>query len=230
MGFDLYGMNPVVRDGYSEPKRPEYPGHPGEYNAETSSITEEEHIQLIRDYFRKRDSDPEFEKSYKKFLIDLGEYEDNNPGVYFRSNVWYWRPIVDWLLNHIEVLDEDDSDGLSHNSGYIINKNVATIIGSTIESHHEQGLLQEWVQKKKVEQLMRGKEPCTICDGTGVRTDLIGLQDLEPFVKDGVRGGKCNGCNGEGLREPFDNNYPYSEKALVDFGIFAKESGGFQIC
>jgi len=202
MGFDIYGMNPVIKEGSVKPERP----------GDDVSMYDQQEV-------------------WDEYFNLLGKYEDENPGVYFRANVWFWRPIAEWLVKNIEVLDEEDIHGLSYNEGHIINENVAKIIGSTIKHHDEEGFIDEWIQHNKILQALRDKQECTICDGTGVRRDQIAIDvGLEPFTKNGIEGYKCNACNGEGVKEAFENNYPYSKKALVEFGIFASQSGGFQIC
>ena len=158
------------------------------------------------------------------------DYYDNVPGAYFRANVWYWRPVAEFLYEHIEVLDEDDLEGLSCNSGHVINETVAKIIGKTIAEMDADGLIEEWVQNKKIVEVMKPKEDCYICEGTGVRTDNPMFGELEPYEKDGIKGLKCNGCDGEGKRAPWSSHYPYDTQKIVDFGKFASESGGFQIC
>jgi len=158
------------------------------------------------------------------------DYYENVPGAYFRANVWYWRPVAEFLYEHIEVLDEDDLEGLSCNSGHVINETVAKIIGKTIAEMHADGLIEEWVQNKKIAEVMKPKEDCDICGGTGVRTDSPMFGNLEPYEKDGIKGLKCNGCDGEGKRAPWSSHYPYDTQKIVDFGKFASESGGFQIC
>ena len=50
------------------------------------------------------------------------DWDEANPGVYFRANVWSWRPIhmaiiaVNDLFNL--VVDEDTLDGMQYNSGH----------------------------------------------------------------------------------------------------------------
>lgn len=232
MGFDLYGVNPVIKQGSVKPEYPdEYPGHPGEYDSDTWPGTKNEYDQLLGAWLNKRRNDTQYQESINKYYEDINTYEKDNVGVYFRANVWYWRPVVDWLTHHIEVLDEEDIKHLSYNDGHIINETVAKIIGNTILHHNDEGLLDDWVQTHKIAQALRDKEECTICEGTGVRTDAIAKEvGLPVFTKHGIEGHKCNGCNGEGKKEAFENNYPYDKEVLLRFGKFTLESGGFQIC
>ena len=58
-------------------------------------------------------------KDYYRELDE--EYHDNNPGVYFRANIWSWRPmllaIVQANMSMNLGIDDDTIDGMSHNSG-----------------------------------------------------------------------------------------------------------------
>ena len=202
MGFDIYGMNPVLKKGSVKPERPD------------SSV----------DIYEDTDG------AWSKYFELLAEYEDENPGIYFRANVWSWRPIVEFLCEHMDFLDQDEANDLSYNNGGIINSEKANRIAERIFDLDDIDAINQWVQHQKLAILMLDKESCSICEGTGVRDVQPMLADLEPFTKEGKSGYKCNGCDGEGVQEPFAANYPFSRDRIIEFGIFAKESGGFQIC
>ena len=129
----------------------------------------------------------------------------------------------------MNFLDEEDIEGMSCNSGHIVSADKANRIGQRIKDLNAIDEIDEWVRNKKIAIVMLSKEECTICEGTGVRTDNPLLGELEPFTKDGIVGLKCNGCSGEGTRDPWASNYPYDTKIILEFGKFALESGGFQI-
>lgn len=60
-------------------------------------------------------SDDETKKQYFK---ELNEWENNNPGHYFRANVWSWRPlnlIIDYVNQKYEL--DLETDGFGDNSG-----------------------------------------------------------------------------------------------------------------
>ena len=65
MGMDVEGINPVVVS--KEPKRP-------------ADLFDESVVS-------KMECD--------KYFEDLDEYKRINPGVYFRANVWSWRPLME---------------------------------------------------------------------------------------------------------------------------------------
>ena len=198
MGFDIYGMDPLIRTDYDKPERPA---------TEVSY-----HDDLWKDYFKKQ-----------------REFEKINPGIYFRANVWWWRPIALFLTETMHFLSEEDIKGLGYNDSHIIDADKAKRIGQRIRDMHEIGAIDAWVRDKKIAIVMIPKETCTLCEGTGVRTDKPMFGELEPYTQDGVEGVKCNGCEGIGKREPWESNYPYDTNIILEFGVFAEESGGFQI-
>mgnify|MGYP000070492038 CR=1 FL=1 len=177
------------------------------------------------------DTDYDYESKEWQTYFDLKEkYLDNVPGAYFRASVWYWRPIALFLQEHMDFLDTEDNEGMDCNSGHVVNSDKAHRIAERIQDLDAIGEIDEWVRNKKIAIVMMSKEDCAICDGTGVRTDRPLLGDLEPLTKNGIEGVKCNGCKGEGTRDPWESNYPYDTKVILEFGHFASESGGFQIC
>ena len=231
MGFDIYGMNPVIKKGSVKPERPfEYPGYPEEYDSDTWSCSKEEYQELVKEWRYKRDNDLEYQALLSKYYEDVRAYEDENPGIYFRANVWWWRPIALFLEENMLFLSDEDIAGLAYNDSHIITKDKAERIGQHIKDLNEIGAVDAWVRDKKIAIVMIPKEDCTICEGTGVRTDEPMFGHLEPYTKNDIEGLKCNGCNGEGKRDPWESNYPYDTEIILEFGKFAEESGGFQIC
>ena len=65
-------------------------------------------------------------------------YEDN-PGVYFRNNVWYWRPLWDYVCQNVDSLTEDDHMNGHSNSGHQINERKSIEIASTLYALLEDG-------------------------------------------------------------------------------------------
>ena len=73
MGFDLYGLNPTVNKKYP----PRYNEIMEEYGKDGMLNWKKDIPEDIKDeYFELKDN-----------------YEEENPGSYFRNNVWFWRPL-----------------------------------------------------------------------------------------------------------------------------------------
>tara|TARA_R100000234_G_C4841802_1_gene111408 strand:- start:15 stop:503 length:489 start_codon:yes stop_codon:yes gene_type:complete len=65
-------------------------------------------------------------------------YEDN-PGVYFRNNVWYWRPLWDYVCQNVDSLTEDDHMNGHSNSGHQISETKAIAIAGVLYALLEDG-------------------------------------------------------------------------------------------
>ena len=69
------------------------------------------------------------DKDWKKF----SEWQDENCGVYFRNNVWSWRPLWNFVSSVCEsILTEKDIESGSYNDGHKICKTKANRIASRL--------------------------------------------------------------------------------------------------
>ena len=117
MGFDLHGMNPVIREG-DTPKAPK-------------NLWSEETSKEVRDKY--------FEKKWA--------FEEKNPGIYFRNNVWWWRPLWDYVYNECQdILTEKDWDSGHYNDGHAISEEKAVQIGKRLNELIESGKAQAYVK------------------------------------------------------------------------------------
>lgn len=157
-------------------------------------------------------------------------YEEANPGIYFRNNVWWWRPLWTYVCGLCDdILTAKDMEGGGWNNGHTVSKTKAKKIATRILMANKSGDLDVYAQQYKETVAHLPKEKCTICDGVGMRTPPLLNENFEPNTdQDTLQ--KCNGCDGTGKREAWGASYPFSVENAVEFAKFAKESGGFQIC
>lgn len=150
------------------------------------------------------------------------KFHKDNPGVYFRNNVWWWRPLWNYVCEVCEgVMSEKNIEAGFSNSGYEISEATVShmveklVVEIALDNHKKY----EESYKKEIKNLP--KEDCTVCDATGKRKNPpeIGAGDM-----------KCNGCNGTGKRDPWAASYPFSAENVEEFINFLSESGGIQIC
>lgn len=145
------------------------------------------------------------------------KYEKENPGIYFRNNVWFWRPLWTYICIICEkVMTEKEMEAGYSNSGYEISK-------STIDNMVNKLMLEialenhiRYEEKYKADQEKLPLVDCTLCNGTGQRND----EHLQ---------GECNGCEGEGKRKSWETSYPFDHKNVEEFTAFLIESGGIKI-
>ena len=95
MGFDLNGINPVIKN--------EAPENKEDYEA-------------------------------------LQRWYKDNPGIYFRNNVWFWRPLWSFICKECDdILTINDAEKGSYNDGHRITKAKANKIAKRLKKLLENG-------------------------------------------------------------------------------------------
>ena len=138
MGFDLYGISPVIRKG----KMPEAP--------------------------EKLWDKSTTEKEREKYFDKKWDFEEYNPGSYFRNNCWWWRSLWDYTYNECQdILTEKDWENGHSNSGHKISEEKAVLIGKREESSgtNKGGFMifaaaSNWISTILFKTFTSGKELC----------------------------------------------------------------------
>ena len=164
------------------------------------------------------ENNPSFEEKEVYFAAKQ-KYERDNPGYYFRNNVWYWRPLWQLVVNMCEdILTIQDAEAGTYNDFYLINKTKAKRIAKRLQKALDVGDIDTW--KKERQEYLDSLEmvPCDICNATGYRK----MNDSNvPTI--------CNACKGKKEKPDFATGYPFSVKNVKEFIEFCKNSGGFKI-
>ena len=132
MGMDVYGTNPVIRRETA--------------NVEASEILKHVGGHFDDDWYEKWNALSDKDKN--KYSDARQQHEEYNPGIYFRNNVWWWRP----LWNYVWKLCEDDGvitreqyEEGHNNSGAEINVHQAELIALKLNHAIKMG----WVDEHK---------------------------------------------------------------------------------
>ena len=148
MGMDVYGTNPVIRKQSKSKLLKHVGGH------------------FDDDWFEKWKDLSEKDKG--KYSDARQQQEEDNPGIYFRNNVWWWRPLWDYVYS---VCDDVIGNGRWHtghnNSGAEINVHQAELIALRLNHAIKMGWVDEY--KKQYE------------------TDTKDDEHQYPFHKDNVK-------------------------------------------
>ena len=134
MGFDLSGVNPKINKNVSEYK----------------------HYDPDAEIWNSDD-----EKARKKFFEDMDKYHDDNPGIYFRNNVWWWRPLWEFVcLQCSEFMDDEQRVAGAYNDGKLIDQETAAKIGTKLEILLADGTVDRWEEhiKKRNEELKKSDD------------------------------------------------------------------------
>mgnify|MGYP003149309383 CR=1 FL=1 len=136
MGFDLHGMKPEA-----DTPKPEWT------KADPWISTEKEGVLAI---------DPQVKEEYDDFMREKWKWQDENEGAYFRSNVWWWRPLWNFVCRVCDnVLTEKDVEAGSYNDGHRISKTKSKKIASRLRKLTDNGYVRyyEKIYKKELDKL-----------------------------------------------------------------------------
>lgn len=155
-----------------------------------------------------------------------GKAPKSEKGEYFRNNVWWWRP----LWNYVEeVAPELVAEVSGHtNDGDGLNAEGAEQLSRILMIRLSDGSVEQYEKEYTTYLNSLPNEPCDFCDGMGIVQVKEGWPDYEEGVvkfRD-----PCNACRGTREKEPWEKHYPFSTENVREFAEFLAESGGFSIC
>ena len=212
MGYDLYGISPQENTEF--PKR--YHEIMKEYGDGEGFLNWKKNVpdEIKEEYWEIKD-----------------QYQKDNPGEYFRNNVWFWRPLWVFVCNNCaDILNEDDMMGGESNSGYEISEHKAELIGRRLSALLADGTVDE---VDRISALDRAKAKA--------HNDEIKEQQDE--IRDKVHKEHGKDVAPANYPEPYYTewhnlqkqeqwyaHYPFDKENIEDFAKFCLESGGFEIC
>jgi len=154
-----------------------------------------------------------------------GRKPKNEKGEYFRNNVWFWHPLWDYCQQMYPKITSKCVDGHT-NSGDGLNASDAKRLANLIKKDLENGKAEKWKDDYCSYLDSLQKEPCNICSSTGVQKVKI-KQDSSDVELEQER--KCFSCDGEGVRDNWAKNYPFTIENLREWQEFLENCGGFNI-
>ena len=157
------------------------------------------------------------EEEWAVYWEKQSAYQSENKGVCFRNNVWWWRPLWDYVCQACDdVLTEEDCTSGHHNDGHLITEAQCRVIAVRLKEALAEGHVKEYMNSRQTYLDNLPLETCKHCEGSGERDDQ--------YVQ-----GECNGCEGVGEVKSYDTHYPFSVENVEEFVGFVSESGGFRI-
>tara|TARA_R100000808_G_C2149807_1_gene158345 strand:- start:1201 stop:1698 length:498 start_codon:yes stop_codon:yes gene_type:complete len=126
MGMDLYGNNPKENKKLSE-----YPVY-GKYRDMNFKVKWEE--------LKEKELE-------SKYFDEMGQYEEENPGAYFRNNVWWWRPLWDFCHAVSDVIDDELHDKGHMNDGAGLDSQDSVRLAVDLETAVHNGAAKEWERR-----------------------------------------------------------------------------------
>tara|TARA_R100000501_G_C2618094_1_gene111576 strand:- start:194 stop:799 length:606 start_codon:yes stop_codon:yes gene_type:complete len=201
MGFDLYGLNPINPNNIVKPKH---------FDWDDKNVTQKE-----KDAYYKA----------------AEEYDEQVVGSYFRNNVWFWRPLWQYVsIGCGNILTENDIMEGSSNSGHTISKTKAKRIAARLRRLDKDGMLSEYdkFMNKKVKKARKNnKKVRELRDELQKKAkkelgpDIIPADYPEPYKTEWDKIYEM---------EDWTGHYPFDVDNVRNFAEFCENSGGFEIC
>ena len=201
MGMDVYGLCPTIHVGTKRPERPK-------------NLHKGASRNVVDKYFKEED-----------------DYKTKNPGVYFRNNCWWWRPLADFMITHCDWLTTEQKERLHDNSGFEFSHHEAGTIADTLTKKVDDGTAKDREEENKRE--MKIAEEWN--KGINKQQDALGKIAKK-------RTGNANIVPYDyptDLKKKWDDlqksedrraRYPFKEINVKRFIYFLRECGGFQVC
>jgi len=164
-----------------------------------------------------------------KYFEKRDEYTSQS-GTYFRNNVWWWRPLADYVLRFTKVIPEDQWEVWGYTDCTEISQQDAEMISQQLDHLIKSGHCKAYADKFEKQRIKIEKQ-----------NDKI-EKELDKFCKSVEKKlGKTNLAPNEFPEEDkkkwdsiyekknFNGNYPFSVDNVKEFSEFCKNSGGFTI-
>jgi hypothetical protein len=170
------------------------------------------------------------EKEKDDYFKQMDKFEEENKGYYFRNNVWWWRPLANYIIEFTGCVEEEHVDYWHENSGFKVNETVAREIAKQLkhlikvghtkmyaEQHMADYKKAEAHNKKVEEEAQKFHQEMVKKHGMGIAPRDYPKEDYEKW-------------NVIQNKKDWTGDYPFNIKNVQEFAEFAEESGGFKIC
>jgi len=166
-----------------------------------------------------------------KYFKEEQEYEDKNPGVYFRNNCWWWRPLAYFISEKCDWLTTEQKERLQDNSGFEFSHHEAITIADTLQKMVDDGTakVREEVNKREravAEEWNKGLQKQQDALGEEAKKET-GDKNIVPrdYPKHIYK--KWDDLQ---KQQDWKASYPFRESNVKEFICFLRECGGFQVC
>ena len=170
-----------------------------------------------------------------KYIEAKSKYEDENVGVYFRNNVWFWRPLWNYVYDTTDVLTEKDFNLGHENSCHKISATKAERIGKALLKNMEHA---EKVEKEYKEDVIPKEKFNKLCEKAAnyLYDEIVDKSDgkitcpgdMKIHDPANYKRWSTLAQMGGGLQFTM-TSYPFSAKNVKKFAEFCLNSGGFEI-
>ena len=173
---------------------------------------------------------PTTEDQRKEYFAKSEEYRNEVVGDYFRSNVWWWRPLADYVIKFTGCVEEDDINLWHENSGHEVDDETAKQIHNQlqvlIESGHTQKFQDDYEKERKKMEKHNDKIEKKLDKFCKSVEKKLGKTNVAPMDFPKEDKDKWDKIYNEKM---FSASYPFSVDHVKEFAEFCRFSGGFKI-
>ena len=174
------------------------------------------------------------EEEKEAYFKAVDEYENTNKGVYFRNNVWWWRRLADYILEHTKCVDEKDFDRWQENGGHEVDAETAEQIANQLEhlikSGHAEQYKQE-IEKERQEAKEHNEKVEKMLSELRLEVaKIVGEDKVETLAPRDYPKPLNEKWWEITNQKDYRDNYPFEIDNVKEFIEFARNSGGFRIC
>jgi hypothetical protein len=163
-------------------------------------------------------------------LYSLGNHKNKN-GEYFRNNVWWWRPLADFVCEHTKCIEEKDKKSWQHNDGHEVDEVLAKQIATQLKALIKDGTVSKAIKENEemhdqAEQNNKFVDRCHKLLADKVEKEQ-GKENLAPadYPKD-----DHDTWDWIQSKYNYGSSYPFTMENVEEFIQFCEDSRGFRIC
>ena len=171
----------------------------------------------------------------EKYWEKQNKYQEENVGVYFRNNVWFWRPLWNYVYDTTDVLTDEDNRLCHENSCHPFGADKAVRIGLALLDNikdaeaKEAEYIKDSKPRRKFNKLCDKAADCLYDEVVDKSDGLITCPgDMKIHDPANYKRWSTLSHFGGGIQFG-ETSYPFSAANVKEFANFCLNSGGFEI-
>ena len=163
-------------------------------------------------------------------LYSLGNHKNKN-GEYFRNNVWWLRPLADFICEKTNCIEEKDKKSWQHNDGHQVDEVLAKQIANQLKALIKDGTVSKAIRENEemhdqAEQNNKFVDRCHKLLADKVEKEQ-GKENLAPADQP-----KDDHDTWDWIQSKYNygSSYPFTMENVEEFIQFCEDSRGFRIC
>lgn len=172
------------------------------------------------------------EEDKDAYFKAMDKFEEENPGYYFRNNVWWWRPLGELIHDKCgDLLSDEQKEGLQHNGGVNYTKQQAIQIANRLSDLIKNGYVDDLEKSIKDNAKIASKHNEGIQKKLeDIRKEVEKIRPNENLAPKDYPFPYDKHWQEINAQKSWDDSYPFNKENVEQFINFARYSGGFQIC